>query len=476
MPGTAEFPVEINKNKAIKNLNDILAASVAAADNAKALMERAEEEGNRDLDEDEERQFHESLAQSKELKELYDKEVLADQRAARRAALEETQRSISGSTPAHRALNSGALRHVSWLHDRILDDPKRGFASIGDFFQSIYQAYVPGQPVSDERLLRIGAAATGLNQTQGSQGGYLVPPQFSTAIWDGMNEAPDNLMQYCDVHQVTGESLTFNANAETSRATGSRYGGVRGYWINEGDEKTASSPRFRRLTLEPNELAVLVYATDKLLRNAPALDSYIRRAAGEEIMWLVNDAIINGTGVGMPLGILNSAATIEVAKEVGQAADTIELENIQKMYARLLSRARAGAAWYINQDIEVELEGLSATVGTGGFPVYLPSGGGFPTITMAPNARLKGLPVRPAEYMKTLGDKGDILLANLQYYALGIQGGIQEAMSIHVRFLFDESVFRFVFNVDGQPWVNAPLTPANGSNTLSPFVTLAARA
>lgn len=476
MATTGAFPVELNKNKAIKNLNDILAASVQQAELAQALLDQAKADGDRALTEEEDQEFHGYLQQSQDLKKRYDEELLADQRAARQALLDETRRGISGSPSAQRVLTQGGLSKVSRLYDRTMDDPKRGFQSIGDFFQSVHQAYIPGQNSIDDRLMRISAAATGMNQTQGSQGGYLVPPSFSQIIWDGMNELPDNLMRYCDVHQVVGESLTFNANGETSRATGSRFGGVRAYWINEADEKTASSPRFRRMTLEPQELAVLIYATDKLLRNAPALDSYIRRAAGEEIMWMVNDAIINGTGAGQPLGIMNSGALIEVAKSTGQAADTVELENIQAMYARLLSRARMGAAWYVNQDIEPALETLVFNVGMGGFPVYFPSSGGFPTATDAPNARLKGLPVRPAEYMRTLGDKGDILLANLQYYALGVQGGVEEAMSIHVRFAFDETAFRFVFRVDGQPWVNTPLTPANGTSTLSPFVTLAARA
>jgi HK97 family phage major capsid protein len=471
----ADATFEVNKYKAIKGLNDLLAESNKCADQAQALAELAEEE-NRDMTEEERTAFDALLEDSRALKAQYDAELLADQRAARRAALEEIRGSITRTPSAMQVMSRGALSRVTHLHDRILDDPKRGFASVGEFFMTVQQAHTPGQAMIDDRLQRIAAAASGLNQTQGSQGGYLVPPSFSQMIWDGMNEMPDNLMQYCDVHQVTGESLTFNANGETSRATGSRFGGVRAYWINEADEKTASSPRFRRMTLEPQELAVLIYATDKLLRNAPALDSYIRRAAGEEIMWMVNDAIINGTGAGQPLGIMNSGALIEVAKTGNQPADTIEFDNINAMYGRLLSRARSGAAWYVNQDIEPALETLTFNAGLGGYPIYLPSSGGFPTATDAPNARLKGLPVRPAEYMKTLGDKGDILLANLQYYALGVAGGIEEAMSIHVRFIYDETAFRFVFRVDGQPWVNTPLTPANGSNTLSPFVTLAARA
>ncbi len=464
-----------SKHAEITKLQGLQKRQAELIDEAKAIQAAAEAD-NRDVTEEEDAQIEALIAEADELQEEYKQRLQDDQRAVRKAALADAESRLNKLPEARTVLGGGLGRRVTHMADRVMDNPTRGFdAGFAEFAMAVQAASTPGVAMSDERLVRMHAAATGLNQTQGSQGGYLVPPQFSQMIWDGMNEMPDNLMQYCDTYTVTGESLTFNANAETSRATGSRYGGIRAYWLAEAAQKTASMPTFRQMKLEPHELAALVYVTDKLLRNAPALESYLRKAATEEIMWLVNDAIINGTGAGQPLGIMNSPALISIAKETNQPADTVELENINKMYARLLSRARAGAAWYINQDVEVELETLSANVGTGGFPVYLPSPTGFPTITEMPNSRLKGRPVRPVEFMQTLGDKGDMLLANLGFYALGVQGGIQEAMSIHLRFDYNETAFRFVFAVDGQPWIASPLTPAHGSNTLSPFVTLDAR-
>lgn len=471
MPVTFE-----SKHAEITKLQGLQKRQAELIDDAKAINAQAEADG-RDLTDEEDSQIEALLAEADELENEYKQRLQDDQRAVRKAALAEAESRLNKLPEPRTALGAGLGRRVTHMADRIMDNPTRGFsAGFGEFAMAVQAASMPGAVLSDERLLKISAAATGLNQLQGSQGGFLVPPQFSQMIWDGMNQMPDNLMQYCDQYTVTGESLTFNANAETSRVTGSRYGGIRAYWLAEAAQKTASMPKFRQMKLEPHELAALVYVTDKLLRNAPALEAYLSKAAREEIMWLVNDAIINGTGAGQPLGIMNSPALVTIAKETGQAADTVEVENINKMYARLLSRARAGAAWYINQDVEVELEGLSATAGTGGFPVYLPSPTGFPTLTEMPNSRLKGRPVRPVEYMQTLGDLGDMLLADLGYYAIGTQGAIQEAMSMHLRFDYNETAFRFVFAVDGQPWIASPLTPARGSNTLSPFVTLAARA
>ncbi len=356
------------------------------------------------------------------------------------------------------------------VKDLAEEDPKHGFRSIGDFGRAVSQAYSGGQ--RDERLM-IGAAATGLQQGVGADGGFLVPPAFSQKIWDGMNVAPDNLLGRTDQYTVEGESLTFNANAETSRANGSRYGGVRGYWINEAGQMTQTKPTFRQVKLEPQQLAVLVYATEKLLRNAPvALDQYLTKAATEEITFMVSDSIINGTGVGQPKGILASGARVTVAKETSQAAATIVKANIDKMWSRMHPRARANAVWYINVDIEPQLENMSMAVGTGGVPTYLPAGG----TADAPLGRLKGRPVMPIEFCPTLGTEGDIICADLSTYASGVQGGVESAMSMHLRFDYAESVFRFMYAVDGQPWLASPITPYKGTNTLSPIVTLATRA
>jgi len=460
---------------AVKNINDLLLASTKAADQAQALLDLAEAEGMRDFTTEEEALFDQYLADSKLYKEQYDAEIASDQqRAQRRAQLDET-RHVIDEVPGQLLRRVGPSR-ISSMVDRFFLDPKRGFAHIGEFALSIYESGMPGRHMVDERLVKITAAATGMNQAQGSQGGFMVPPQFSMTLWDGMNEQPDNLMNLCDQYTVTGESLTFPANAETSRATGSRYGGVQGFWIAEAGQITSSIPKVRRMKLEPQELAVLVYVTDKLLNNAPAMEQYLRRAATDEIMFLVNDSIINGNGVGQPAGIISAAATISIAKETGQEANTIVLENVNKMYARCHARARKGAVWFINQDCEPQLEILSAVVGTGGIPVFLNVGSGFPNVAEAPQNRLKGKPLMPIEYCKTLGTKGDIILANLSYYALGVRGGIDEAMSMHLRFDFAETAFRFMFAVDGQPWLASAITPFNGTNTLSPMIVLDTRA
>lgn len=202
------------------------------------------------------------------------------------------------------------------------------------------------------------------------------------------------------------------------------------------------------------------------------LEAVIMQGFSEEFGFKVDDAIINGTGAGMPLGILNSKALVTVPKEAGQAAGTINVQNVVNMWSRCWGRSRQNAAWYINQDIEPQLFTMSLAVGAGGVPVYMPASG----VSGSPYSTLFGRPVIPLEQCETLGTLGDIILADFSQYLLIDKGGINAASSIHVRFLYDENVFRFIYRVDGQPVWNAPLQPFKGSNTLSPFVALANRA
>jgi HK97 family phage major capsid protein len=144
------------------------------------------------------------------------------------------------------------------------------------------------------------------------------------------------------------------------------------------------------------------------------------------------------------------------------------------MFSRLFASSRPSAVWYINQNIEPQLYTMALPVGLGGQLVYMPPGG----LSGNPYGQLFGRPVIPIEQCQTLGTSGDIVLGDLTNgYILAEKGGIQSDMSIHVRFVYDESVFRFVLRVDGQPVRSTPLTPYKGgaNYTQSHFVTLETR-
>ncbi len=353
------------------------------------------------------------------------------------------------------------------------DRPQDRFSSLGQQLMAVVNAGRPGG-VIDPRL-RIQAAATGLGETVPADGGFLVQQDYSNELLQQLIQT-GILAPKCRKQQIStnANSMKINGVDETSRAA-SRFGGIIGYWKDEAALKTSSKPKFRQIELNLHKLIGLVYATDELLADASALESFIRAAVPSELNFQVDDAIINGLGAGQPLGILTGGGTVSVAKETGQKKETIVAENVEKMWSRMFANSLINGEWYINQMCYPQLFQMSHAVGTGGIPVFIPPGG----LSVAPYGALFGRPVTPIEQCSALGTVGDIIFADFQNgYILAEKGGIQSDVSIHVQFLYDESVFRFVLRLDGQPVRATALTPYKGGAdaTQGHFVTLATRA
>ena len=226
-----------------------------------------------------------------------------------------------------------------------------------------------------------------------------------------------------------------------------------------------------------NKLTALVPVSEELLEDVPALDAFLRRKAPEKMNYKINHAIVQGTGVGQPLGIINSGSMVTVADANG---GYIEPTDIFNMWSRMYGPLRSSAVWLINQDVEPELFNMHIKVQNaaendyvGGVPAYMPANG----ISGSPFGTLMGRPVIPTEACKSLNTPGDILFVNLgQYMTVTKGGGIRTDTSIHLYFDYAVTAFRFIFRVAGRPMWDSTITPASGSNnTLSWAVALDTR-
>ena len=347
---------------------------------------------------------------------------------------------------------------------------KKWKGGMGEFLQAVARASSPGG-IMDNRLIYQNSAS-GLNESVSSEGGFMLENDFIQDMFDVMMSESQvaNRIRMIPIGANTNRLRTLGID-ETSRANGSRWGGVQAYWIAEAETVTKSKPKFREIDMALQKLLALCYVTDDLLQDATALEAIVKQAYADEMSFKIDDAIINGSGVGMPLGVLNSDALVTVSKEKDQAAGTIKYENILKMWSSVPARLRANAVWYINQEIEPQLYTMALNIGTGGAPVFLPSGGA----SSSQYSTLLNRPIIPIEQCSPLGKKGDIILTDPTQY-IGIDKKAPTAdVSIHVRFLYDEQVFRFIYKFNGAPYRSKPITPYKGANSLSPFVTLADR-
>jgi HK97 family phage major capsid protein len=419
---------------------------------ARKLVDAADAE-NRELNKDEQRSFNETMAAHDQLQARIDRE-------------ERLQEAEGEATRSYSAPTKPELDAT----ERQPGQPAR-FRSFGEQMQAVLRASQPGGSV-DPRLQS--RAVLGMSEGMPSDGGFLVQTDFASELLKRAYET-GQVANRCRRIGISANAngLKIPAIDEISRADGSRWGGVRAYWTAEAGDKTNATPSFRQLELNLKKLTGLAYATDELLADANALEQVLMQAFSEEFGFKLDDAIINGDGSGKPLGVMASPALVSVDKENGQPKESLQPENIIKMWSRMYARSRLNSVWFINQDIEPQLFTLAIQVGTGGGTVYMPPGG----LSGQPYGTLFGRPVIPIEQCQTLGTKGDVILADMSQYILIDKGGVQSASSIHVRFVNDESVFRFVYRVDGLPIWQSPLTPFKGSaNTQSPFVTLATRA
>lgn len=325
----------------------------------------------------------------------------------------------------------------------------------------------------DPRLREVYNAPTGAGESSPSDGEYLIQTDFTTDLLARSNET-QVLAPRCKHIPISGNRLEAPVIDESTRATGSRWGGVQVYRAAEAAQVTAKKPKFSMLSMKLEKIMGLFYATEELLSDASALQAIAGQAFVEEFGFKIDDEIVNGTGAGQMLGLLNAGALVSVGKETGQEADTIIAENVMNMYSRMPARLIPGAEWYINQEIWPQLFKMQLTLGTGGVPLFMPPQG----LSVAPYGTLMGRPIVPIEQAAKLGDQGDIFFANLSQFAIIEKGGIEAAQSIHVQFLTNETAFRWTVRNNGQPIWKSALTPykGNASYTLSPFITLDARA
>ena len=325
----------------------------------------------------------------------------------------------------------------------ILKDPKGGFKSLNEMLVAV-AAKARGD-VQDDRLIM--KTAGHMEEGDASQGGYLVAPEYRNELLKRVYDM-GAVLSRCRQIPISSNTVVIPAINETSRATGSRHGGVTGKSTAEAAQKVATKPALRQIEMKVNKKTCLTYVSDELLDDSPqSVEAIITPLFTEELQWIQENEIVNGTGAGQALGYMNSPALITVLKEAGQAAATVVFENIVNMWARMYGKSMGNSAWFISQDILPQLMTMSIAVGVGGAAVYLPAN----TIAGVPYQTLMGRPVVPIEYCATLGTVGDIALCDMSQYLVATKGGMKSASSMHLRFDYNEMAFRWEIRFDGQP-------------------------
>jgi HK97 family phage major capsid protein len=294
-----------------------------------------------------------------------------------------------------------------------------------------------------------------------TQGGFMVPPQLRATI---MQVEPQDALVRPRANVIPAGSppdagVTMPALDQTGSNPANMFGGVAVQWIGEGDDKPETDAKLKSITLTPQEVAGTIVVTDKLLRNwqaaGPFLENLLRGAttAAEDY------AFLRGTGVHQPLGAINSGAMYFINRALANHVGYVDLVT---MVSRFLMRGGQAPVWSMPQSALVDIATMQDPEGH--YIWQANAKDGFA-------GTLLGYPVRWNNRSPSLGTKGDITLIDWSQYLIKDGSGPYVAASEHVLFRQNKTVVKIFWNVDGAPWLTAPIKEENGYQ-VSPFVGL----
>jgi HK97 family phage major capsid protein len=344
----------------------------------------------------------------------------------------------------------------------------------GEFLQDLWK--VSSNPLSDEsqkRMERHGSVYhKDLSSQGGTTGGYLVPPQFLGRLLSVATEL-SHIRPRATVLPMSTKTLQIPALDMTGGTAGksATLGGVQATWTEEGTEIPETQPNFKQVDLTCHELSLICNTSNSLVQDSlPTLDGILTNLFAAAIAWYEDYAFLSGDGVGKPLGMRNSGAALGIARA---AANSIRLADIAGMWARMMAAGMQNAVWFVSQSAIAQLIQLQ---GTNGDVVFIPNYGGAAPgqggIAQNMPGTLLGRPLIITEKLPPLGSAGDILLADCSMYLIGDRDEMAMDASTHVRFNRNQTQWRAIKRVGGQPWMTAAASLADGATTVSPFVYL----
>jgi HK97 family phage major capsid protein len=299
-----------------------------------------------------------------------------------------------------------------------------------------------------------------LVENVGASGGFLVPIEQRETMFS--IPAPEAIVRpRATVVPMRRRQIQWPVLDQTNTTSGrpAWFGGVRALWTEEGEYKTETDPAFRQINLVAHKLVSLTEASDELLDDsAIALEALLTQLFTGAISWYEEEAFINGTGAGQPLGVIGAGATFVQGRAAAGAVGLVDIIN-------MLEHSYGNPVWLISRSVLPSLMQLNGPAANPSY-VFMPSArDGMP-------GTLFGYPVFYNEHCPILGSRGDVGLYDFRYYLIGDRQATTIDSSKHDKFRYDLTVWRGVHRVDGQPWLSQPIYMSDGSTQQSPFVVL----
>lgn len=300
-----------------------------------------------------------------------------------------------------------------------------------------------------------------MNTFAGEAGGFSIPEVTWSSIYDSGIEA-SACLDKVTTFPMTSDTLHIPAWDSADKSQGA-IGAVAGAWIGETDTATRVSPRLRVVTYTPKKLAMYIACSSEVLQDGEALSQSLGPLMRNSLAFSLDSAILTGTGIAQPLGVINSPAAITVDRAT---AGTIAFADITGMMGRLYPSSLNNAVWICSPSTFGLLVGMVTAAGSGELIMSFQPGASDFTM------QILGRPVRCSEKLPAMAQKGSLMLLDLTYYGLAMRETGRMERTNSAQWTSDCVDFRLIVRADGKPLIDKPFTPAGGGSTLSPFVIL----
>jgi len=310
------------------------------------------------------------------------------------------------------------------------------------------------------------AGKAALAEASGVTGGYTVPPEFYQQLMTIMAEETFIRPRAFVVPMASASMQIPYLDVSTVQSAGVSpfFGGVQMYWTAEAQTRTETEPQFKQMELKAWELSGYSVSSNVLLQDSViGLEKFLMTLFAKSLAWFEEYAFLQGNGAGKPQGMLTANAAVSLTR---QGANLVQYADVAGMWSKLLPISWGKAIWTCSPSVVPQLLQLKDGANRAIF-ISIDQGA-----TKSPNWSLLGRPVFPTEKVPALGTKGDVMLLDPSFYIVGDRMQIEIAASEHVNFLKNQMTWRVVERVDGQPWLDKPVTLQDGVTQVSPFVVL----
>jgi len=239
------------------------------------------------------------------------------------------------------------------------------------------------------------------------------------------------------------------------------FGGIVPEWRGEADTFTAKSPKMRSVTLFSHKLGLFINLSREVIQDANGIASEVGSRMAFAIAQTFDAAILSGNGVAQPHGVISSPATVAYPRAV---ANQVGWADVVGMLGKLHPAFVANSAWYANPSV---MPYLLQMADASSRAIWMPGG----SAAAASPGLLYGRPLFLTDKVPALGTKGDLVLADLSMYAVGIRQNISVERSESAEWYADLVSLRTILRADGTSLLDNAITPQNGTD-LSAFVVL----